>query len=43
MDLPDFAIDIENVRDVMKGVDNFFKGLDGLLNANTSSGYYDEV
>ena len=40
--LPNFEIDLENLRDVMSGVDHFFTGLDGLLDANSKSGYYDE-
>jgi hypothetical protein len=39
--LPEMLIDLENVRDVMAGVDNFFTGLDGQLDANSSSGYFD--
>ncbi|MCA1377642.1 MULTISPECIES: hypothetical protein [unclassified Bradyrhizobium] len=39
--LPPYAIDLANMRDVMKGVDHFFNGLDGLLDANSSSGYFD--
>lgn len=35
--LPDGAIDLENVRDVMKGLSHFFDGADGLLDANTSA------
>jgi hypothetical protein len=29
VDLPDIPIDLENIRDVMEGVNNFFEGLDG--------------
>lgn len=35
--LPDGAIDLENVRDVMEGVGHFFDGADGLLDANASA------
>ena len=40
--LPPYAVDLANLRDVMKGVDHFFTGLDGLLDANSSSGYFDQ-
>ncbi len=38
--LPEGAIDLENVRDVMEGVGNFFDGADGLLDANASAALY---
>lgn len=41
IELPVFAIDLENLRDVMSGIDNFFNGLDGQLDANSTSGYFD--
>jgi hypothetical protein len=31
--LPDTAIDLENIQDVMEGVDHFFSGVDGQLTA----------
>jgi len=37
--LPPYAVDLANLRDVMKGIDHFFTGLDGLLDANSSSVY----
>lgn len=37
IDLPDIQIDLENIRDVMEGVDNFFGGADGQLDANSSA------
>jgi hypothetical protein len=40
--LPPYAVDLENLRDVMKGIDHFFNGLDGLLDTNSSSGYFDQ-
>jgi len=42
VELPNFAIDLENIRDVMEGVNNFFSGLDGMLDHNTGGGYFDE-
>lgn len=38
--LPSYAVDLGNLRDVMRGIDNYFNGLDGLLDANSSSGYF---
>ncbi|WP_296597992.1 hypothetical protein [Phenylobacterium sp.] len=38
--LPDGAIDLDNVRDVMEGVSHFFDGADGLLDANVSASPY---
>jgi hypothetical protein len=35
--LPNFEIDLENVRKVMEGVDNFFTGVDGQLDHNSSA------
>ncbi len=35
--LPDISIDLENVGDVMVAVDNFFTGVDGQLDANSSA------
>lgn len=35
IDLPDDPIDLENVKDVMEAVNNFFTGADGLLDHNT--------
>ena len=35
--LPDTSVDLENVRDVMEAVDNFFTGADGQLDANSSA------
>jgi len=35
--LPDTAIDLSNVRRVMESVDNFFAGVDGQLDANSSA------
>lgn len=35
--LPDTSIDLENVKDVMEAVNNFFTGVDGQLDANSSS------
>ena len=35
--LPDISIDIQNIRDVMEGVDNFFSDADGQLDANCSA------
>jgi hypothetical protein len=35
--LPDFAIDLEHLRDVMEGVNNFFSGVDGQLDHNSSA------
>lgn len=37
IELPDKPVDLENLRDVMEAVDNFFTGVDGLLSANTSA------
>jgi len=37
IDLPAISIDIENIRDVMEAVDNFFGGADGQLDANCSA------
>jgi hypothetical protein len=34
VDLPTFAIDLDNLRDVMEGVNNFFIGVDGQLEHN---------
>lgn len=38
--LPDDSIDLENVRDVMEAVNNFFTGADGLLAHNSSASGY---
>jgi hypothetical protein len=35
--LPDDSIDLQNVKDVMEAVDNFFSGVDGELDANVSA------
>lgn len=35
--LPDRLIDLQNIRDVMEGVDGFFTGVDGQLDAYTSA------
>jgi hypothetical protein len=35
--LPDFAIDLEHLGDVMEGVNNFFTGVDGQLDHNSSA------
>ena len=35
--LPDGMIDLENIRDVMEAVNNFFDGADGQLDANSSA------
>jgi hypothetical protein len=37
VDLPDFAIDLDNLREVMEGVNNFFIGVDGQLDHNSSA------
>jgi hypothetical protein len=38
--LPDFAIDLDHLRDVMEGVNNFFTGVDGQLDHNSSAADY---
>lgn len=38
--LPDDPIDLDNVKDVMEAVDNFFTGADGLLDHNSSASDY---
>ncbi len=35
--LPDFPIDLSNIRDVMQGVAHFFDGVDGQLDAHSSA------
>lgn len=35
--LPDISIDLDNVRNVMEAVDNYFSGLDGQLDFNSSA------
>ncbi len=35
--LPDNAIDLGNVKRVMEAIDNFFSGVDGQLDANSSA------
>jgi len=35
--LPDTSMDLENIRDVMEAVDNFFTGADGQLDENSSA------
>ena len=35
--LPILSIDLENIRDVMEGVTNFFQGVDGQLDHNSSA------
>lgn len=35
--LPDISIDLDNVRNVMDAVDNFFDGVDGKLSADSSA------
>ena len=35
--LPDYPIDLQNIRDVMEGVANFFLDVDGRLDANSSA------
>jgi hypothetical protein len=37
INLPKSSIDLENIRDVMEGVDGFFSGVDGQLDANASA------
>lgn len=37
INLPDISFDLDNVQDVMEGVDNFFTGVDGQLSANSSA------
>jgi len=40
--LPTTPIDLRNIQDVMEGIDNFFSGVDGQLDANTSAMPWDE-
>jgi hypothetical protein len=40
VNLPPFAIDLEHLRDVMEGVNNFFIGVDGQLDHNSSAADY---
>lgn len=35
--LPDTSVDLENVKDVMEALNNFFTGVDGQLDANSSA------
>lgn len=35
--LPEGVVDVDNIRDVMNGVSNFFNGVDGQLDANSSA------
>jgi hypothetical protein len=37
VELPDFAIDLEHLGEVMEGVNNFFTGVDGQLDHNSSA------
>ncbi len=39
--LPQGAIDLDNVRNIMEAVDNFFSGVDGQLDANSSAQDWD--
>ena len=36
-DLPDYPINLQNTREVMKGIDNFFSGVYGQLDDNVSA------
>lgn len=37
LQLPDYKIDVENIRDIMDGVAHFFDGADGQLDAHSSA------
>ena len=39
--LPDHPIDLENVKNVMRAVQNFFSGVDGQLDFNSSNAGYE--
>lgn len=39
--LPDYPIDLDNVKSVMQAVENFFSGVDGQLDANSSNAGYE--
>jgi hypothetical protein len=39
--LPDYPIDLDNIKDVMQAVEHFFSGVDGQLDANSSNAGYE--